>query len=270
MNVENYYVESDDGKEICVYKWVPEGPAHAVIHIVHGLAEYGARYDQTARELNPRGYLVYAHDHRGHGRTAGSPKMCGNLASRNGWDRAVQDIALLLRAERAENPGLPMILLGHSMGSFMAQQMMYQHPDLLNACALSGANGKPDLRVYFFRAMGFLERIRLGTNGKSTLLHRLSLEAANKALRPARTKFDWLSRDTVVVDRFIADPYCGWIGPTQLWIDLTHGILEPAHPSNQKRIPKDMPVYVFAGTNDPVSQGGKGLEQLIQIGRAHV
>jgi len=263
MNVENYFVESDDGKKIYVYKWIPEVPARAAIHIAHGLAEYGVRYDLTARALNARGYLVYAHDHRGHGRTAGSPEMCGSLARRDGWNRAVRDISVLLRAERVENPGLPMILLGHSMGSFMAQQMMYQHPDLMDACALSGPSGKPDMRAYFFRAMAFLERIRIGTNGNSTLLHRLSLKSANKAFEPVRTSFDWLSRDTAVVESYVADPYCGWIGPSQLWIDLTCGLLEPARPSNLKRIPRNLPVYIFAGTKDPVSHGGKRLEQLI-------
>jgi alpha-beta hydrolase superfamily lysophospholipase len=234
---------------------------------VHGLAEYGARYDGTARKLSGRGYLVFAHDQRGHGRTAGSPEKCGNLAERDGWNRAVKDISLLLETERMENPGLPVILLGHSMGSFMAQQMMYQHPRLLDGCVLSGSSGKPDLRVHMLRTLALLERLRIGTNGRSTLLRRLSLKTANKAFQPVRTRFDWLTRDPAEVDKFANDPFCGWPGPPQLWIDLTYGILEIARPSNQQRIPPDLPLYIFAGAKDPVSDECKGLEVLMQAYR---
>jgi len=263
----NYRFRSNDGAEIYVYKWRPEKPHRGIVHIVHGLAEHGARYQWTACTLASSGYIVYAHDHRGHGRTAGSPERCGNLAEHDGWNRAVADIALLLQAEKKENPGLPVTLLGHSMGSFMVQQMMYQHPELLDACALSGSRGKPDLHVYLARILGFCERKRLGPDAPSVFLHRFSLKEANKAFRPIRTDFDWLSRDTVRVDEFVRDPFCGWAGPSQLWIDLTYGLIQIARPENQRRIPANLPVYIFGGTRDPINAGCKGLKQLIEAYR---
>jgi alpha-beta hydrolase superfamily lysophospholipase len=166
-----------------------------------------------------------------------------------------------------EYSGLPVILLGHSMGSFMAQQMMYEHPGLLHACALSGSTGRADLRVHMFRTLAYLERARIGTNGRSTLLRRLSLTTANRAFQPVRRPFDWLTRDTAEVDRFIDDPFCGWVGPPQLWIDLTYGILQISRPSNRQRIPATLPVYIFAGTSDPISDGCKGLQALIRAYR---
>ena len=262
----SYRFKSDDGVEIHVYKWTPEKPGRGVVHILHGLAEHGARYAWTARRLTAGGHVVYAHDHRGHGRTAGSPERCGNLAERDGWNRAVADIALLLDAERKENPGLPLILLGHSMGSFMVQQIMYQHSSLLNACALSGSRGKADPRVYFIRYLAFLVKLFIG-DSRSMFLRNFSLREANRLLRPVRTDFDWLSRDAACVDAYLRDPYCGWGGPPQLWIDLTYGLIEIGRPENQRRIPAGLPVYLFAGTADPVSDGCKGLRQLIEAYR---
>ncbi len=264
LQAANFWFKSDDGVEIYVYKWVPEVPARGIVHIVHGLAEHAARYGRTAGRLTASGYVVYAHDLRGHGRTAGSPEKCGNL---DGWNRAVADIALLLQSERKAHPTLPMILLGHSMGSFMVQQMMYQNPELLDACALSGSRGKPDLHVYLARFLAFLEKVRIGADGRSTFMHDFSLKEANKGFRPVRTKFDWLSRDSARVDEYVGDPFCGWIGPVQLWIYLTQGLLQIARPENKKRIPADLPVYIFAGTRDPVSDGCKGLKGLIEAYR---
>ncbi len=262
----NFQFKSDDGAEIHGYRWTPIDSPRGVVHIVHGLAEHAARYSATANFLAAAGYLVYAHDHRGHGLTAGSPDRCGNLAEIDGWNRAVRDIVLLLEDERRENPRLPLVLLAHSMGSFMAQQVMYQHSGLLDGCALSGSRGKADLRVHFIRTLAMIEKRRIG-NKRSWFLQNFSLRAANREFRPVRTDFDWLSRDPAVVDRFIADPYCGWAGPPQLWLDLTYGIIQMGRQDNQRHIPKDLPVYIFGGTRDPVSDGCKGLRQLIEAYR---
>jgi alpha-beta hydrolase superfamily lysophospholipase len=268
MEATNFIFTCDDSTPLYGYKWAPEAAPRAMIHIVHGLAEYGVRYDRTARVLAEGGYLVYAHDHRGHGRTAAAPERCGTFAERDGWNRAVKDVCLLIESERRENSALPMIVLGHSMGSFMAQQMMYERPELLDACILSGCYGKPDFRATILRIAARLERMRIGARGRSALLHKLSLDYANKAFRPTRTRFDWLTRDKEEVDRFDQDPLCGWIGTSQLWIDLTHGALEVARPANLKRVPANLPVYIVAGTMDPVSNGGKSLKFLIDAYRS--
>jgi alpha-beta hydrolase superfamily lysophospholipase len=149
----------------------------------------------------------------------------------------------------------------------MAQQMMYERPELLDACVLSGCNGKPGFRVTILRAAARFERMRIGGRARSDLLQNLSLNFANKAFRPTRTRFDWLTRDKAEVDRFDQDPLCGWTGTSQLWIDLTEGALVASSPANLKRIPANLPVYIFAGTMDPVSHGGKSLRPLIDAYR---
>ena len=263
MEATNFIFTCDDATPLYGSKWAPAGQARAMVHIIHGLAEYSARYDRTARVLAGRGYLVYAHDHRGHGRTAAVPERCGIFAERDGWNRAVKDICLLIETERRDNPSLSLIVLAHSMGSFMAQQMMYEHPELMDGCALSGSTGKSGFRITILRTLAHLERMRIGGRGRSTLLHRFSLDTANRAFQPTRTRFDWLTRDRDEVDKFDRDPLCGWVGTSQLWIDLITGSLATARPENRRKVPADLPIYIFAGTKDPVSDGCKGLEFLI-------
>jgi len=267
MRTSTYNFFSDDGTPIFVYRWEPDGPAKAIVHIVHGLAEHAARYAHVADALTRSGYLVFGHDHRGHGRTAPTPSELGHFAAKNGWDRAVRDLQLLVVEERKQNPGLPVILLGHSMGSFMAQQFLHENGNLLEGCVLSGSNGNPQTYVLALEILAYAQRFMYGRRARSKLLHSFSLKTANKAFQPVRTNFDWLTRDTAEVDKFAADPLCGWIGTTQLWIDLIHGATVIAKPENRALVPKRLPIYIFAGTADPVSNGCKGLEQLISAYR---
>jgi alpha-beta hydrolase superfamily lysophospholipase len=258
------YVSSDDGTRLYRYEWFPKGAVRSAIHLTHGLGDHAGRYESLARDLTSAGHAVYAHDHRGHGRTAGRPECLGWFAPAGGWDRAVQDLVHLLHLERSAHPGLPLILFGHSMGSFMAQQVLYAYADLISGCVLSGSSGKPRPRVNLLRWLAWFERCRLGARGRSRLLHYFSLSTANKEFEPRRTDFDWLSRDPDQVDRYCADPYCGFVGTVQLWLDLLHGVRETNRPVNQAKIPPELPVYILAGTADPVSDGCAGLLQLVE------
>lgn len=244
-------------------RWPAEGRERGVLHIVHGLAEHSLRYERTALALNAQGWTVYAHDHRGHGQTAGSPANLGLFAPSGGWGRVMEDLRLLVESESANHRGIPFVLMGHSMGSFMSLSFMGRHGGRLAGCALSGGGGRPDRRFYLIRSLAHLERVRIGRRGRSRLLYALSLSTANRAFQPVRTNFDWLSRDESEVDRFTADPFCGWIGTAQLWIDLTTGAREAWSRGNLARIPKDLPVYVFSGRMDPVSDGCRQLELLL-------
>ena len=129
---------------------------------------------------------------------------------------------------------------------------------------LSGSNGKPPALASLGKVIARLERLRLGRRGRSALLDQMGFGAFNKPFEPARTRFDWLSRDPAEVDRYIADPLCGGASSTQLWIDLLGGLSRIARRSLQKRIPKTLPIHLIAGgPYDPVTGNTKGLEQLI-------
>jgi alpha-beta hydrolase superfamily lysophospholipase len=263
MKASSLWFKSDDGTPLYIYRWAPDSPARGIVHIAHGLGEHAARYARTAEALVNRGYLVYANDHRGHGRTAPTRDELGFFAITNGWNRVVSDLKLLMEMEAHQNPRIPAVLLGHSMGSFMAQQFFHQYGGMLAGGVLSGSSGPPDSRVYGLRVLALLERLRLGRRGRSRFLHWLSLRVANRQFQPVRTNFDWLSSDPAEVDLFNTDPLCGFVGTTQLWIDLLDGVVTIARRENRERTPGNLPLLIFAGTRDPVSNNCRGLERLI-------
>src|SRR5262249_11351828 len=233
------------------------GIGKALVHIAHGLAEHAGRYERLAEALTDSDYVVCANDHRGHGRTARTLEDVGHFGAEDGWNRAVKELGAICRAEKEANGNLPLILFGHSMGSLMAQQAIYKCPDLFDAAAMSGANGLVSPAVRFGKAIARFERLRLGRRGKSDLINRLTFDAFNKAFKPNRTAFDWLSRDEAEVDKYIADPLCGFPASTQLWIDLLDAITETAKPENRARIRRDLPLYLFSGMEDQVNGEGR-------------
>ena len=263
MRADTFTFKVEDTKEIFVYRWLPdEGAAKkGVVHIAHGMAEHAARYARLAEALVAAGYAVYANDHRGHGKTAG-PDELGFLGA-GGFRRAVQDLEQLIVLEKSESPGLPVFLFGHSMGSFLVQAFMIDAGTAIRGAVLSGSSGKPNLLASAGRLVARIERLRLGPRGKSRLLTSLSFDAFNKAFKPNRTGFDWLSRDEAEVDKYIADPLCGFPVSTQLWVDLLDATADLARPERQASVPRDLPVYIFAGSEDPVGEKTTSLDQLI-------
>ncbi len=257
-----------DGGVLSVYRWLPPRQAKAVVQIAHGLAEHAGRYARLAQALTDAGYAVYANDHRGHGRTARTPEDLGFFAERGGWRRCIDDLWEVNRRLAADHPGLPIVLVGHSMGSFMAQHLMSEHGDALAGVALSGSGGKPPPLAVAGRLIARIERLRLGPRGKSALLHAFSFGAFNKPFEPARTPFDWLSRDANEVDKYIADPLCGFRPSVQLWIDMLDALGDITSAKSQARIPKRLPIYIIAGSHDPVGANTKSIEQLLAAYRA--
>ncbi len=255
---------AQDGLELYVYRWLPKQTPIAVVQIAHGLAEHAGRYARLAESQTAAGHAVYANDHRGHGRTAKSPDDLGFFAEQDGWPKCVDDLWQLNRYIGGAHPGLPIVLLGHSMGSTLAEQFMGEHGDALAGVALSGANGKPTSLAAVGRGIARAERLRLGARGKSKLIHSLTFDAFNKKFAPSRTAFDWLSRDPAEVDKYIADPLCEFQATVQLWIDLLDGWEAVSTAAHRKRVPKDLPIYVIAGGRDPVSGNTRQLEAWLE------
>ena len=255
---------ASDGAALAAYKWEPPTTPRAIIHIAHGLAEHAGRYARTAKALNSYGYAVYANDMRGQGQTVKSQDELGFLAEEDGWNRVVLDVAELLAAEAQEQSGVPLILLGHSLGSYLAQQLIYEHPDLLTAAILSAPNGKPSLFAQAGRAIARAERLRLGQRGRSQFINSLTFGKFNEAFAPVATPFDWLSRDAAEVKLYFNDGRCGFLSTTQLWVDFLDGISELANPAHKRLIRPTLPLYIVAGSLDPVCEQGQGAERLAQ------
>ncbi len=263
MRASNKTFTSDDGALLFAYRWEPDSPPRALVHIAHGLAEHAHRYERLALALARSGYLVCANDHRGHGRTAFSRDDLGFFAADGGWNRVVEDLCWLIRLEKNEFPGIPAVVLGHSMGSFMARHLLAAHPGLVDGCVLSGSGHGRRILSLFLRSFARIERKRLRKRGRSGALQEFMLNSANRPFRPTRTDFDWLSRDAIEVSRYVADPLCGFTCTTQLMLDILEGFAFVEDLEARSTIPADMPIYFVAGTKDPLSKGGRHLKKLM-------
>lgn len=262
MKSEVFSVERA-GRSIFERRWAPDGAPRASVQIAHGLAEHSARYERLAQALTAAGFAVTASDHRGHGPKC-PPADLGFFADANGWRECLADLEAVHQGIRADFPGLPRVFLGHSMGSFMGQTFIAEHGGELAGAVLSGTSGPaPPILAIARRIAGF-ERWRLGPRGKSPIVQALLFGELNKPFKPARTPFDWLSRDPEEVDKYIADPYCGFEITNQLAIDLVGALGGLASPEAAAKIPKGLPIYIFSGARDPV---GAKLQGLIDVYR---
>jgi alpha-beta hydrolase superfamily lysophospholipase len=235
---------SGDGQQIAAYRWDPAGSPVAAMQLTHGMGEHALRYEQLARALNRKGLAVYAQDHRGHGATArpealgatARPEALGDLGA-GGWPGLVEDIGLLAGVIRGEHPGLPLMLLGHSMGSFATQQYLLDHSADVDGVILTGT--------------GVIDLLEPALD----LDQPLDLALFNAAFEPARTPFDWLTRDEAIVDAYIADPRCGFGIDTGSAKAMFAGARRLADPVQVSAMRPDLPVYIAVGENDPVNGG---------------
>lgn len=269
MPSDTFTFRTDDGSDIFTYRWLPEAgaPIKAAVQIAHGMAEHAGRYGRFAETLCAAGYAVYANDHRGHGRTAGDLARIGYFADQEGWFKVAGDLMQLTGIIRENHPGVPMFLLGHSMGSFLVRTVITRDAGDLAGAVLSGTGGDPGLLgkagLVLARAVGAIK----GRRHPSRLLNALSFGGFNKPFAPARTDFDWLNRDPAEVDRYIADPLCGGIFSAGFFVDLLEGIAYLHKPENIARIPKDLPICLFSGDADPVGDRTRGVRQVAEAYR---
>lgn len=246
-----------DDHEIPVKVWRPRHP-RALLIISHGMAEHAGRYAPLAEWLTEREVAVVAVEHRGHSDHCDEEDL-GHYADRDGWNKVITDLHEVVRYARSLEPGCPVTLFGHSMGSFIAQayiQRFGEHIDALALCATNRIN-RPDLRLSKFK-VDLLKAIK-GPRYVSPLVEKLSFEKFNKRFKPNRTTHDWLSRDPAQVDEYLEDAYCGFGCTLQLWSDFIGGMLT----IDPNTWPKDLPVHLMSGTDDPVGEMGKGIQRHI-------
>ena len=240
-----------------VRTWRPSGAPRAVVQIIHGMAEHSARYGRLAGALTAAGYAVYAHDLPGHGPHVDA-KERGHFADRRGWRVAVSSVREVQRLAQREQPGVPLFMLGHSMGSFLLQHYVADSGNALAGAIFSATTGDLGPTRAVGLALMRLEARFYGRRHASALGELLSFRTFNRKFQPARTGFDWLSRDRAEVDKYVADPNCGFRVTAGLWIDLLEAGGKLTAPVRLRRIPKTLPVLLIAGSEDPVSQGPRG------------
>ncbi len=227
-----------DGFKIFVRKWVPLPGVQlkAVVQIVHGAAEHSLRYERPAKFLNRDGYIVYANDHRGHWKTAVTVEKAG-FAGEDGWNGIVKDVKQLTDIIKKENPNLPVFLFGHSMGSLISQHYIQQWGSGLKGVVLCGSSG--------------------GRTDLDSVISKLEAKPREEHQRPAgpRTlqQFDWLTRDKAEVQKYIDDPWCGFTFTRGFVLDMFRAMREGWKPENEARIPRELPIYVISGDQDPTA-----------------
>jgi alpha-beta hydrolase superfamily lysophospholipase len=251
---ETFWLTSTDAAPIYVNRWYAAQPPKAVLMVAHGMAEHSGRYERFAEALVAAGFEVYAHDQRGHGKTA-EHGLLGQYAEQDGWNLVVGDLARLNHHIRQQHPHTPIFLLGHSMGSYIAQAYLMQHSCSLQGAILSGSNYQPAALYRIAELLARFERWRQGPSGRSGLLEFATFGSFNKRFKPNRSEFDWLSRDPAEVDKYVADPLCGFRCVNQLWIDLFGGLQQITPRDNLAQIDISLPLLVIGGACDPVSDG---------------
>ena len=264
-------VEARDGRSIPVLMWRPDATVRGAVHIVHGMAEYAGRYGRLASRLTDAGFVVWAHDQRGHGGSAG---IRLHLADRGGWECAVADVHDVTAALGSAHPGVPVFLLGHSMGSSVARSATIQDSTLLSGLILSGVSGDPGILGALGSWVAAAEARMRGPRARSRLMSRLTFGRFNASVANPRTRLDWLSRDPAVVDAYLSDPLCGGVATTAFYRDLLAGVRAVSRDQRVAALRGDLPVLVLAGDADPVGDMGRGArgvaDQLGRLGRTDV
>jgi len=270
MHETPFRVLTSSGKSLFAIQWLPDtdAPLRGAVQIAHGMAEHCLRYREFAAALTASGFAVYAWDHPGHGQSIDADGPIGHFADADGWNLVIDGALQVNREIGVRHPGVPRILFGHSMGAFIARHYALRHADTLSGLVISATGVRLGAVAKIARAIARFDARRIGPRAPSKLMAALSFGSFNLKFFPARTRSDWLSRDSNEVDRYIADPLCGFTCSAQFWVDQLGGIVElEALERRGVDIPWHLPALMLAGTRDPVSQGGRGIEQLAECYR---
>lgn len=261
-----FYFDSHGAGRIHCCRWMPEKEPKAVVQLVHGIAEFILRYDGFADYLASQGFLVVGEDHMGHGKSAEEGSVKGYF--HGGWFTAVEDTYELMRRTMAEFPGVPYVLFGHSMGSFMARTILAKYPDSgISAAVICGTGWQPKLALPALVKMVEAVCKVTGEQKPSQLLQSMAFGGYNKRIEHPRTSCDWLTRDSKIVDEAEAYTLGVFTPSSGLMRDMMKGIHYIEQTENLNRMKKDLPVLFIAGGDDPVGNYGKGVHQAAEAFR---
>lgn len=252
---------ADRRTALAAYELVPETPARAMVQISHGMCEYFLRYTELAHVLAAQGFLVFGHDHLGHGNTAKAPDDLGFTVPGGGADVLVEDVHRLSLSYREAHPSLPLILFGHSMGSFVARAVLARYGADYSAAVLCGTAG-PETPAAAGKLLASLLMLLRGERHRSALLKSISFSGYNKRFEKGCDPNAWLCRDEEVLRRYAADPFCNYTFTLRAYHDLFTLLSEVSRRDWAERIPKQLPLLVTGGEEDPVGGWGKGMRQV--------
>ena len=254
-------IASPTGASLNLYTALPAGRPRAVVQINHGLAEHAARYARFARFLAAQGFAAYAHDHRGHGFTTAPGAPQGSFG-RGGAEAVIADVAAVHDLIGAEQPGVPAIVFGHSMGALITLNFVIAHHGRVAGAAIWNGNFSAGLLGRVAQAVLAWEKFRLGSDVPSRILPRLTFRDWAKKVSDGRTPFDWLSRDQREVDAYVADPLCGFDASVGMWQGVFALIFAGADDRNLSGVARGFPFHILGGASDPATDFGRATERL--------
>lgn len=255
------FVSADGKSTVHGIFWVPEGEVRGVIQLSHGMCEYVTRYDAWARRFAKAGFVFCGNDHLGHGKTAPTPEELGYTAPRGGAGSLVEDLHTMSSHARREFPGLPLVLYGHSMGSFAARAYLARYGGELSAALISGTAG-PGNPTGLALCLAHMTAACKGDDHRSPLLKKLAFGSYNKRFAGENDPFSWLTRDASVRKAYAGDPYCNFDFTAAGYDTLFSLLREVSRKDWAGNVPKKLPILLFAGTDDPVGNYGEGVKEV--------
>jgi len=253
-----FYLDSPRSNNFAVTSFWPSGRTpKGIVQIIPGMAEHAGRYREFAGFLTKNGYAVYAGDHPGQGKTAGSPEMAGRITGRQNWQVMLENIRTLYTHIRKLQPEIPVFILGHSMGSVLARNFTAMYPIYIQGLILSGSFHLRRIPLQIFLAFINLKILFEGTNKKSRWLNRFFYGNFNRHYNHPPTLFEWISSDREEVDAYDNDPYCGFDYSNGFYRHLLKGIIATRKSESLLTYRKTLPILVMSGQEDPVGHFGK-------------
>lgn len=276
MKKEEFCFDSRDGRsQLHAVRYLPEDQEiRYVVQIVHGMAEYVERYEEFAAFLTEKGCVVTGEDHLGHGSLAEKQETLGYFCDRDPATVVVRDVHRLKKMTQREFPYVPYFILGHSMGSFILRNYLCKYGNGIQGAIIMGTGMQSRPLILLSRGLAGIIRLCKGSHHVSRFLDQAAFGSYNKKITQPRTEVDWLSRDTQKVDDYRADPLCGFPFTVNGFQTLFTLIDRLHKPHNLQQIPKELPVLMVSGKEDPVGDYGKGVKKayhsLLAAGMSHV
>lgn len=261
---KEYTIPSKSGvADVFARCWLPSDGVKAIFQIVHGMAEHGERYEDFAKFLCTKGFAVLVDDHAGHGKSVKSDDDLGYFGESMGWDSLVEDERALTELIKTEFPDAPIVFFGHSMGSFIAREYIrrYGNDERIKATIFCGSSGKNPAAAIAIRLAGVIAKAK-GSKHRSEFINKIAFGPYNNKIQNPKTPFDWLTTDTAIVDKYIADKYCGFLFTAAGYKDLFTILHTVSGKDWYNGVCNDLPILVTAGEDDPVGTYGKGIKEI--------